>query len=107
MSHEKVAVLLLLVFTAISTNPVIGTNCSERQKARIMKLCEPYIRKGNLVQLPTRNGPCCLKVRSLQKKDAQMMQCVAGLLNSEDIQKYDATKVKYLSVSCKYRKAML
>jgi hypothetical protein len=100
MSHENVAVVLLLVFATISTNPVIGAKCSVAQKAFILNLCRPYISKRVLL-LPPQHGTCCQNVRSLQKFDATMMLCIAGLLNSGDLQNYDVRKVQNLPAACK------
>ncbi|KAF8730817.1 hypothetical protein HU200_016680 [Digitaria exilis] len=102
MFPTKATVLFLVVFTTFSINPVIGVpDCSNYTKSRLLILCQCYITKGDLVQLPPYQGYCCMAVRRLQRKDSQMIQCLAGLLDSEDKKKYDATKVRHLSVSCK------
>ncbi|KAF8730816.1 hypothetical protein HU200_016679 [Digitaria exilis] len=69
MFLEKAGILFFMVYASTFMNLVVGLNCSEKQKARILMACHLYIMKGSVVQLPPQNGQCCLAVRKLQRPE--------------------------------------
>jgi hypothetical protein len=72
MRGEDNIVVLLLLFTVVSPNQMIGT-CTTEQKAAILKECDEYIKPGYPLILPSYVGVCCHKVRDVPNRD---MNCL-------------------------------
>jgi hypothetical protein len=46
-------------------------------------------------------GVCCRLVRALEGMNAQMMECVVGLLTDRDTKNHDEEKIRKLGKGCK------
>lgn len=108
MSPKKVAILFLVVFTAISSLDTVTSGCCDKpnmnkQKNYVLQVCGPYIMAPNTRRLPPRNDSCCAAVRTLQKKGAGMMQCVIDRLTEAESRQYDPTAMLYLTGYCTQR----
>jgi hypothetical protein len=103
----KAVGLLLLVFAAVSLDPVNSGcfhckgQCTKRQKNCILDVCHRYILKTNPSRvLPRKDDICCKEVRTLQTNVKGMMQCIVDLLTFEEEGEYDPTVMLYLGRYC-------
>ncbi|CAL4985162.1 unnamed protein product [Urochloa decumbens] len=106
MLTGKTAVLLLLVVTTISLDPVNGcwlacnNQCKVRRKNHILLVCGPYILKSNPAYPPTKDHLCCEELRTLQTNAKGGMQCVIDMLTRDEMEEYDTTLMLNLARYC-------
>jgi hypothetical protein len=97
MRGEDNIVVLLLLFTVVSPNQVIGSTCTTEQKVAILKECDEYIKPGYPLILPSYVSVCCHKVRDVPNRD---MNCIVDLLTPAEKATHGVDKIKRLKDLC-------
>ncbi|KAF8711371.1 hypothetical protein HU200_029401 [Digitaria exilis] len=98
MKHQTVAVLLLIVVSAlVSPHLVIGVKrprCTVEDKNNVLAHCGHYTIRGHPKEIPPKHSSCC------KAAEGHDMQCIVDLLNVTERKNHDQRAIIDLETAC-------